>query len=287
MKKTIALVLSAAAVLALFAGCGASHTHDFLPADCLKPAACECGATEGEALGHSFKEATCTAAKTCEHCGTAEGEALGHKLSEATYQAAPVCSVCEETVGEKLQADFEKYGISKFLTEGQTGTFNTVNGNGTNSPVSVTAVKYEIQKSVDEHRTEREGYEWHTVTFRCDITDAAALQTGFNISYCYTDYYTIKAFRDSADHTDPMFSKLTVNFDGKEVPVWLSRTGGYERNDDGSVVFNYKVTVQKPIGYDGIVVGLNNGKYNLSVDPVYFNEVYSESDFALFRLNGK
>ena len=282
MKK-LSVILAALMLFALLTGCG--HEHAFSAADCTNPAVCECGEVEGEALGHAYKDATCAAPKTCERCGATEGEALGHTLSEATYQSAPVCSVCGETVGEKLTADFEKYGISSFLTEGQSGTFNTLNGNGTDSPVPTTVTKYEIIKS-DEDRVERDGYEWHTVSFECQITDRAALETGFNIGYCYSDYYNIKLCKDSADHTDPVFSKLTVNFNGKEVPVWMGQAGGYERNSDGSVTFNYMISVQKPIGYDGIVVGLNSGKFDLNRTPAYINEVYNEADFLLVRLKG-
>ena len=35
-----------------------------------------CGATEGEALGHDWKEATTEAPKTCTRCGATEGEKL-------------------------------------------------------------------------------------------------------------------------------------------------------------------------------------------------------------------
>lgn len=37
-----------------------SHTHNFAPATCTSPKKCSCGATEGKALGHSYKNGVCT-----------------------------------------------------------------------------------------------------------------------------------------------------------------------------------------------------------------------------------
>ena len=70
------------------------HIHSWKAATCTAAKTCStCGATEGEALGHSWKAATCTAAKTCSTCGATEGEALGHSYF---YPCDPVCQVCGE-----------------------------------------------------------------------------------------------------------------------------------------------------------------------------------------------
>ena len=52
------------------------HTHNFNPATCTAPKTCSCGATEGNANGHSWKEATYSSPKTCTVCGTTEGNPL-------------------------------------------------------------------------------------------------------------------------------------------------------------------------------------------------------------------
>ena len=45
--------------------------------------------------GHTWTEATCEAAKTCETCGATEGEALGHTPgAEPTCTVAQTCTVC-------------------------------------------------------------------------------------------------------------------------------------------------------------------------------------------------
>ncbi|MBR6513438.1 MAG: S-layer homology domain-containing protein [Clostridia bacterium] len=67
--------------------CGAAvapsgRLHDFKEATCSAPRTCKlCGVTRGEAKGHSFKAATCTAPKTCTSCGMTQGNALGHSYS--------------------------------------------------------------------------------------------------------------------------------------------------------------------------------------------------------------
>ena len=46
------------------------HTHSYSNATCTAPAKCSCGATEGEALGHSFNNGSCT------RCGFVKFETL-------------------------------------------------------------------------------------------------------------------------------------------------------------------------------------------------------------------
>lgn len=68
-----------------------AHTHSFSPATCTIPKTCECGATEGEEMGHSWKEATCAEAAACTECGLTEGQAFGHKFADGK------CTVCGAT----------------------------------------------------------------------------------------------------------------------------------------------------------------------------------------------
>ena len=56
----------------------APHTHVWSDATCTEPAKCECGETNGDALGHTWVDADCDTPKTCSVCGETEGEALGH-----------------------------------------------------------------------------------------------------------------------------------------------------------------------------------------------------------------
>ena len=105
-----------------------SFGHIWKDATCIEPKHCViCGEKEGNQLGHDFKfisceegyecarcettykkgqhtwkEATCTEAKTCEVCGKTEGNPLGHTWEEVTCSKPKTCSVCGETEGAVL-----------------------------------------------------------------------------------------------------------------------------------------------------------------------------------------
>jgi len=53
----------------------------FSDAACTSPKTCECGATEGDALGHSWSSATCTSPQTCSICGETTGSTIAHVYS--------------------------------------------------------------------------------------------------------------------------------------------------------------------------------------------------------------
>ena len=78
----------------------AACSHTYKDATCTAPKTCtKCGATEGSAAGHNWNAATCTAAKTCTKCGATEGSAAGHNWSVATCTAPKTCSTCGATEG--------------------------------------------------------------------------------------------------------------------------------------------------------------------------------------------
>lgn len=76
-------------------------SHVYKDATCTAPKTCsKCGATESNAVGHSWKEATCAAPKTCTKCGATEGAAAGHNWSDATCTSAKTCKICKATEGK-------------------------------------------------------------------------------------------------------------------------------------------------------------------------------------------
>ena len=87
-----------------------THEHVWTDATCESPKTCECGETEGEALGHAWTEATCAAPKTCSVCQKTEGEAAtdAHVWVEATCQAAKHCDVCGLEEGRALPHDYSE-----------------------------------------------------------------------------------------------------------------------------------------------------------------------------------
>ncbi|MBQ1264298.1 MAG: hypothetical protein IIY04_02650 [Oscillospiraceae bacterium] len=284
MKKIVCLMLAVLMCMTVLTACG--HEHTWTPADCTTAQTCaECGEVEGEALGHIWQLANCTEPETCVQCGLTEGEALGHDLLPATYQQGEVCTVCGEEVSEPLAADFETYGIAaEALQVGQSYTYNTVTGEGNPTQGTLRVANYEVIDS-DELRPAREGYQWHVVTFETVFADPAVMQTGVVVDFTVTDYYDIAGFKDNADHSDESISSYTVNYNGEDVPVYCGQSGGYTPNDDGTLTFEFAISVQIPVGYDGIVVGMNNSTVDTRVNN-YLYDVYSADDFVLFRIAG-
>lgn len=276
------IIVALLTLVLTLSGCG--HEHVWTPADCTTPSTCsECGEIEGEALGHSFTEADCTNPKTCSACGITEGEALGHTLTEATFQSAPTCTACSEAIGEPLTPDFVTYGIKTDMEIGKTYDYNTKTPDGVQDVKgTVTISNYEVIDSNDEFEA-LDGYKWHLTTLTVEVNDSVGIYNGFTIDYNVNDYYDIKGFKDNADHSDPVRSKYTVNFNGEDTAVYMSQTGDFVRNPDNSVTFTFLFAVQKPIGYDGIVIGMNSGAIDARVNN-YINDVYVPEYFNLFRL---
>ena len=75
-------------------------SHSYKDATCTAPKTCsKCGATEGSAAGHSWNAATCTAPKTCSKCGVTEGSAAGHNYQNGS------CTGCgaEEVITHPIE----------------------------------------------------------------------------------------------------------------------------------------------------------------------------------------
>ncbi len=69
------------------------HIHSYSEATCTEAKRCSCGATEGTALGHDWKDATCSAPKTCKNCGINEGSVIEHNFLNGK------CSYCSKPGG--------------------------------------------------------------------------------------------------------------------------------------------------------------------------------------------
>ncbi len=71
--------------------------HDYSAATCAAPKTCQregCDKTLGKPKDHSWLEPTCTDPYVCENCGATDGEALGHKYANA---CATDCERCNDT----------------------------------------------------------------------------------------------------------------------------------------------------------------------------------------------
>lgn len=238
------------ALCTMLAGCG-KHEHTWAEATCTTPKTCsECEETEGEPLGHSWVDATCTSPKTCSRCDATEGEPLGHQLSEANYQQPATCSVCGATEGEPLQADFDKYGLvcnaelnvpRAFVTECYSNKECTTTG-------EVVFYDYEIFESDETHEAV-DGYEWRAVTCKMTFDDKNAWDYGFASADTMLDYYDI-------------FTQSSVNYNGQEfTETYIDKDVLCDQWDNSGVYTKIsRFYSRAPIGYDGTVIVLADGK---------------------------
>lgn len=252
-NKLIALILSVTTALTLV-GCG--HEHEWV-------------------------EATCTEPKTCSICGETEGEALGHTMTKASYQQPATCEVCGETEGEPLPADFEKYDFQLAQLDTTydcelacytTQDFNTV--------AHVTPSDYRIFESDDTHPA-KEGYEYRQVTFTVLCDDENTYYYGYRYLSCVENYYDIVGLDESAVYNDDS-NTYTVSYNGEpcECTYWAETDPG--EWVDQTITGTSVITLQVPVGYDGIVVGIYNSNIEYGEEHIF--DIYNPDQFLLFRM---
>jgi len=281
-KKLIALTLTLSMALS-FTACK-KHEHEWIEATCTQPRTCAtCEETEGEALGHTWTEATCTQPRTCAACGETEGEALGHTWAEATYQAPATCTVCGETDGEPLTPDFVTHEIS-LAEQGQTYdcTMMCQDKAEATTVTHVTVSDYRTFDADDTHPA-KEGYEYRQAAFTilCDDDNANAYGVVYGTSV--ENYYDILSLDDSSVHNEDGTTTFTVNIDGREQECLYMEETSWEAWVGRSITGHCTLTVQVPVGYDGVVVGVRDNAIQYE-DGLHLYDIYQPTSFVLFRL---
>lgn len=169
-------------------------------------------ATSISATGHSWKDATCTAPKTCTVCGATTGSAVGHSWKDATFTDPKICSVCGITEGEPL----EKTGnVKVIILAGQSNAYgatptdysgyniNDLYGSKTYSNVFI----HYNNINVTADSSSADGFRWETFTsnsvfeqYKVGIGAEASIRFGpelglanyLNETYPDDDFYIIK-----------------------------------------------------------------------------------------------
>ncbi len=196
-----------------------THAHSFSVATCTEAKKCSCGATEGSALGHNWKDATCTAPKTCSvcnltegkalnhnfsvatcteakkcSCGATEGSALGHKWKDATCTSPKTCSVCNLTEGKVLNHNYK---------DGFCITCKVQDPDATNPLKSLNTSNnyyYILEANGDElhanifqfvdHNSNKELW-FHSLYFTSNATTDLILNSKFTITHNEKKYYEV------------------------------------------------------------------------------------------------
>lgn len=266
--------------------------HTWADATCAAPKTCSvCGETEGEALAHTWTDATCAAPKTCSVCGQTEGASLGHTWTAANYQEAKTCSVCAETEGEPLTAAFEEHGLTINAEEGVTYDFRTVCQDNRSKETVGHAVfsDYQIvEEDAGSGLEKKDGYEWRTVHIEVTFDDENAWDYGMYLYWGAEDYYDIEGWEDSETENEnnsdgAKTNYYTINYHGMEYDCEVSFTQKFQTWDpvERSCIWEADYYAHVPADYDGIVIGLYNGKN----EPEGYLYNYTDEGSLFFRMD--
>ena len=308
MKKYISMIVAAAMLLCVLAGCGCSHEwadatceapktctlcgetegealgHQFGEATCVSPSTCAaCGMTQGEALEHKFGEATCASPSTCADCGATQGEVLPHTLSEANYQSGPLCTVCGAVQGEPLTAGYEELGIT--LNQVELGVPVTLTIKNTKFEFLVESD--EVFAGDDDHEAV-DGYVWHKIKFTLTALEKHSA-LGHNVpSYSdFSDYYTPVEQTASVvglDSNTLLALGFSANYLGEDYPDCVMHLAKSHLNNDGQWNYTETICFRIPEGYDGILMGLGDAKLmNGSYDSCW-QAFYGDANTAIYRV---
>lgn len=213
-----------------------------------------------------------------------------HQWNEANYQQPSTCSICHETRGLPLQADFDAYGIDRFVSTEQSAKYVTrCDEEDLPAEGTFTVVSHNVLASDETHRAVT-GYSWHIVTMTIDMEDPNSNEYGFLYNYFITDFYNIAGFEMSYKANESGSNSFTVNYNGQDYDKCLCQSvtssSNWTKKNDGFIkTVTIVMNILVPENYDGIVVGVRNSA--LDTEGKYlFNEYYSRDDFILYRVEG-
>ena len=213
-----------------------------------------------------------------------------HQWNDANYQQPSTCSICHETRGLPLQADFDAYGITAFVTTGQSAAYTTrCQEEDLSAEGTFTVSDHQIIASDSNHAAVT-GYNWHIITMTIDMEDPNSNEYGFLYNYFITDFYDIAGFETSYKANESGSNSFTVNYNGQDYDKCLCQSvtssSNWTKKNDGFIkTVTIVMNILIPENYDGIVIGVRNSA--LDTEGKYlFNEYYSRDDFILYRVEG-
>ena len=241
---------------------------------------------------HEWKDPTCLDPRTCVTCGGTEGAPLGHDAPEANYQDPSVCTACGVQLADVLEPAMERHGITQFAELGVTYPYTTVCNYNKDLLTTGTAtfIEYNIFEAYGEWPAV-EGYEYRQVVVEIVVSDQNAKSYGTAPDYNIEDYYDIDLLGDSLYYDEEAgCSVYNISYHGElaEVRHWVDYdwSGWHWDSDRGAKIDRCYTTATYlvPVGYDGVVYGVYNGKI-VWEDGLHIYDIYTPEDFLLFRLN--
>ena len=198
--------------------------------------------------------------------------------------------------GEKpeiVSSEMEAAGFTRFMETGVTSPYTTLCGDeeGLFTTGEAVVTSYEIFDSAEGYLG-TDGYEWRVVKMEVRFFDQNAQDYGMVTFSNAEDYYNTKlhddTYRDIKEEDNSTYRSYRTLYQGQEEEIYEKTTtywGGWQESEDGrqeSVTY-YEWAMRVPVGYDGCVVGLRDGRLEWK-DGTYITD-YDPSNFLLFRLN--
>ena len=221
----------------------ADHTHSFGAATCTSPAICECGATEGDPIAHTFVEGLCA-------CGAVDPDYLSdhiHSYSIAVYE--PTCT--ENGVAVYTCACGNTY--EKIL--GATGhSYTPVVTEPTCTAPGYTTYTCSCGDTYAANPTDPSDHAYEKV-----ITEPTCLATGYTTYVCQCGESFISDEVATVDHIDTDLD-LVCDFDGCNeivIPATDSKISISAANQLSTMSVNANYYVE------GVVTEIINAKFGI------------------------
>ena len=195
--------------------------------------------------------------------------------------------------GEKpapVISELEQAGFTEFIEDGIAYPYTTMcyEDESYDTVGDVTVTNYEIFDSAEGYEY-KEGYEWRLVSMEAFFYDENAQNYGMSVTPRSEDYYNTQMHDDTKvelDESDDFYSyTFTAIHQGEEAEVYYRYVEYWGDWIDDTCTFYMEWAYQVPVGYDGIVVGVNNARVE-EVEGTYITD-YDPADFVLFRLYNK
>ncbi len=196
--------------------------------------------------------------------------------------------------GEKptpILSEMEDAGFVQFMEKGVIYPYTTICGDDETLSTTGEAIvtSYEIFDSAEGYLG-RDGYEWRVVKMEVRFFDQNAQDYGMITFSNAEDYYNTKlhddTYQDIKEEDNSTYHKYRTIYQEQEETIYEKLTtywGGWQKNGRLESITYYEWAMCVPVGYDGCVVGLRDGRLEWK-NGTYITD-YDPSNFLLFRLN--
>jgi hypothetical protein len=185
----------------------------------------------------------------------------------------------------------EQAGFTDFMEVGVPYAYTTVCSEDETKTTTgeLTVTSYEIFEEADGYAP-LEGYEWRVVKMEARFYDENVSKYNVRTRYRWEDYYNTKLHDDTeelVEETEEYEQYChTVIYNGEEMDAYTFVTcyyGDWYTGEAGNdeIICYYQWDFLVPIGYDGCVAGVRDGRVEW-VDGTYITD-YDPSYFLLFR----